>query len=345
MDVITASSITKQFGDLEVLKDFSLRLEEGTSVGVLGVNGSGKTTFLKILLNLEGFNGNGSFIMFGQTFIAGRKHGKLPPDIASKIGYVPQQPSFDEEMEGWENLRFYGKLYHLPESKLNENVGIVLQAVHLERFGDMQVEKYSGGMKKRLAIARALLVQPALLMLDEPTANLDPQSRNDVWDIIERLNKEKGISILIATNDLVEAQRLCDNVYLLQNGECAVEGKPTNLIESLDAKIVELILSREGAKEKEQIMAEIEAIAPESSNRIERYMHVTIFVPRNSTMETELLQLAKNHESWFEMASVRAPTLEDFFLKQVGVSFEKQHDFTYGTLQHVFDRLLRGHDV
>jgi len=340
VDIITASSITKQFGALEVLKDFSMHLEEGTIVGVLGVNGSGKTTFLKILLNLEGFQ-TGTFTMLGHNFAAGRKHGKLSPEIACKMGYVPQQPSFDEQMDGWENLRFYGKLYHLSESKLNENVGNVLQAVHLERFGDMQVDKYSGGMKKRLAMARALLVQPALLMLDEPTANLDPQSRNDVWDIIERLNKEQGMTVLLATNDLAEAQRLCDDVYLLQNGECAVEGKPVDLIDSLNAKVVEFIMTRDGSKEKEQILDELAAIASDASDRIEGYMHVTVFIPRDSTKEEELLQLAKNHETWFETMTVRAPTLEDFFLKRVGVSFEKRSDFTFGTLQRIFDKILK----
>ena len=339
MDVITATSITKRFGELEVLKDFSFHLEESRCAGVLGVNGSGKTTFLKILLNLEGIDA-GSFTIMGQAFEK-RKQGKLPLEISSKIGYVPQQSSFDEEMDGWDNLRLYGRLYHFPDAQLSEQIGNVLQAVHLMRFGDKQVGKYSGGMKKRLAIARALLVKPSLLLLDEPTANLDPQSRNDVWDIIERMNKEQGISVLIATNDLPEAQRLCGEVYLLQNGECAVKGKPTDLIESLDAKVIDLKFSRDGARDMKQIQDQIEAISPDASDRIEGYMHVTLFVPRNSTKDEEIIQITKSHETWFETVTVRSPTLEDFFLKRVGVSFEKRDDFSYGTVQRIFDRILR----
>lgn len=339
MNVITASSITKQFGELVVLKDFSFHLAEGTCAGVLGVNGSGKTTFLKILLNLESVD-VGFFTILGEKF-EHQKHGKLPVEIASKIGYVPQQPSFDEEMDGWDNLRLYGRLFHLPDATLNEQIGIVLKAVQLVRFGDMKVGKYSGGMKKRLAIARALLVKPSILMLDEPTANLDPQSRNAVWDIIERMNKEQGISVLIATNDLFEAQRLCGHVYLLQGGECAAEGKPADLIDSLDAKIIEMTYSRDGIKEMQHIREELETIVSDSSDRIEGYMHVTVFVPRQSTKDEEILQLAKNHETWFETVNVRVPTLEDYFLKRVGVSFEKCDDFRYGTVQRVFDKLLK----
>jgi ABC-type multidrug transport system ATPase subunit len=338
VDVITANSITKRFGELVVLKDFSFHLEAGGCAGVLGINGSGKTTFLKILLNLEGFDA-GSFTLMGKEF-GKMSQGKLPIDIACKIGYVPQQPSFDEEMEGWDNLRLYGRLYHLPDAKLNELIGNVLQAVHLIPFGDMQVGKYSGGMKKRLAIARALLVQPKLLLLDEPTANLDPQSRNDVWDIIERLNKEQGISVFIATNDLAEAQRLCGEVYLLQNGECAVKGKPVDLIESLDAKVIDLRFSRDGARDLKQIHDQIEAISPDASDRIEGYMHVTLFVPRNSTKDEEIIQMTKSHEIWFETVMVRSPTLEDFFLKRVGVSFEKRDDFSFGSVQRIFDKIL-----
>jgi len=339
VDVISSASISKRFGDLVVLKDFSFHLEQGKCAGVLGVNGSGKTTLLKLLLNLDGFEA-GAFTILGREFKAGRKRGKLPDDIAKQVGYVSQQAAFDEEMDGWHNLRFYGRLFHLTDHVLQERIGAVLGLVQLVKFGDMQVANYSGGMKRRLAIARALLVNPSILVLDEPTANLDPISRNQIWDILDTLKKEDGISVLISTNDMTEAQRLCDHVYLLKNGACLVQGSPAALVSSLNASVVELHLSHQGLESKNSIKDAIHAIINEPGSCVEGYMNFKVFIPAGSTADEQLLQYTKSKASWFERIGVRAPTLEDFFLKTAGVSFEYQDTLTYRSITNLFERLL-----
>jgi ABC-2 type transport system ATP-binding protein len=337
--LISVSSLTKRFGDHVVLKDFSLVLDRGKCIGVLGINGSGKTTLLKILLNLVGFDG-GTFEIARQVFVAGRRGGKLPPAVSRLIGYVSQQAAFDEEMTAWQSLQFYGQLFHIPNNLLTERIGSTLSLVQLLKAGDMQVNQLSGGMKRRLAIARALVVKPSMLFLDEPTANLDPISRNQIWDLIDVLKKDQGISVLLSTNDMVEAQRLCDTIYLLKDGACAVHGNPDDLVSSLNVHIVELCFSRAGMEHQVEVKEMIAGSAPDAVFKSEGYMHVRVFIPAASSSDEQLIQQARKTNGWFETISVRKPTLEDFFMKTAGVSFETSDLITYRSLQAMFDRFL-----
>jgi ABC-type multidrug transport system ATPase subunit len=340
-DIISVVSVTKRFGDRVVLKDFSLGLERGKCVGVLGINGAGKTTLLKILLSLEGFDG-GTFAIAGHEFAANRRGGKLPPQVACQIGYVSQQAAFDEEMTAWENLKFYGRLFHVAGSVLNGRIGAVLTLVGLLQAGDMQVSKLSGGMKRRLAIARALVAEPRILLLDEPTANLDPVSRHQIWDLIDVLKAERGISVLLSTNDMAEAQRLCDVVHLLKGGACVVQGNPTNLVSSLNARVVELRYSRAGMDHLNEIKEGIAKIAPDIMFKVDGFMHERIYVSTSTDADERILQQARGMGGWFETISVREPTLEDVFLKVAGVSFEREGAMTFRSVATMFERFLGG---
>lgn len=341
VDIISVTLVTKRFGDRVVLKDFSLGLERGKCVGVLGINGAGKTTLLKILLNLESFDG-GTFTIVGHEFAANRRGGKLPPDVASQIGYVSQQAAFDEEMTAWENLRFYGRLFHVAGSAQNERIGAVLSLVGLLQVGDMQVTQLSGGMRRRLAIARALVTEPLILLLDEPTANLDPISKHQIWDLIDVLKMERGISVLLSTNDMAEAQRLCDTVHLLKGGTCVVQGDPNNLVSSLNAHVVDLHYSRAGMDHLNEIKESIAKIAPDIMFKVDGFMHVRIYVSTLTNADEKILQYARGTGSWFETVTVREPTLEDVFLKVAGVSFEREATMTYKSIATMFERFLGG---
>ncbi|NMC06890.1 MAG: ABC transporter ATP-binding protein [Candidatus Lokiarchaeota archaeon] len=340
-DIISVASITKWFGDRAVLKDVSIDLPRGKCAGVLGINGAGKTTLIKILLNLDGFDG-GSFTIDGHEFVANRRVGKLPARVASQVGYVSQQAAFDEEMTAWENLMFYGRLFHVARRELNERIGSTLSLVGLLHAGEMQVSKLSGGMRRRLAIARALVAEPRILILDEPTSNLDPISRNQIWDLVGVLKAERGISILLSTNDMAEAQRLCDMVYLLKDGACVVHGNPAALVSSLHARIVELHYSRAGMDHLDEIAAGIAQLSGHLTYRVDGFMHARLFVEASSNAEAALFQHAKDHGSWFETVSVRDPTLEDVFLKIAGVSFERQETLTFKSVTTMFERYLGG---
>jgi ABC-2 type transport system ATP-binding protein len=340
-DIISVASVTKRFGDHVVLKDFSLGLERGKCVGILGINGAGKTTLLKILLNLEGFEG-GTFRIANHVFAANRRGGKLPPEVACQIGYVSQQAAFDEEMTAWENMKFYGRLFHVASSALNERIGAVLSLVGLLQAGDMQVSQLSGGMRRRLAIARALVPEPRILLLDEPTANLDPISKHQIWDLIDVLKAERGISVLLSTNDMTEAQRLCDVVHLLKGGTCVVQGNPTDLVSSLNARVVDLHYSRAGIDHLNEIKEGIAKIAPDMLFKVDGFMHVRIYVSNSTDADEKILQHARGMGGWFETISVREPTLEDVFLKVAGVSFEREGTMTFRSLSTMFERFLGG---
>nr|MDO8084556.1 ABC transporter ATP-binding protein [Candidatus Sigynarchaeum springense] len=340
-DIISVASVSKRFGDRVVLKALSLGLERGSCVGVLGINGAGKTTLLKILLNLESFDG-GKFMIAGHEFAAGRRGGKLPPQIACQIGYVAQQVAFDEEMTAWENLKFYGRLFHVDSGVLNERIGSVLSLVGLLQAGDVHITQLSGGMKRRLAIARALIPEPRILLLDEPTSNLDPISRHQIWDLIDVLKAERGISVLLSTNDMAEAQRLCDVVHLLKDGVCIVNGNPGNLVSSLGARIVEMHYTRAGMDHVNEIKEKIDKIAQGTLSKVDGFMHVRVYAAASSNADEALLKYAREKAGWFESVSVREPTLEDVFLKVAGVSFDRDGTMTYRSVVAMFERFLGG---
>ncbi|MEX2727582.1 MAG: ABC transporter ATP-binding protein, partial [Candidatus Sigynarchaeum springense] len=304
-------------------------------------NGAGKTTLLKILLNLEGFDG-GKFTIAGHEFVAGRRSGQLPRDIALQIGYVAQQAAFDEEMTAWENLKFYGQLFHVASGVLNERIGSVLHLVDLLQARDLHVSQLSGGMKRRLAIARALIPQPQILFLDEPTSNLDPISRHQIWDLVDVLKAERGISVLLSTNDMAEAQRLCDAVYLLKDGVCLVHGNPSYLISSLNARIVEMHYSRAGMDHVNEIKETLDKIAQGILFKVDGFMHVRMYTAAASNTDETLLKHAREKSGWFESVSVREPTLEDVFLKLAGVSFGREGTMTYRSVAAMFERFLGG---
>ncbi|MGZ4909064.1 MAG: ATP-binding cassette domain-containing protein, partial [Halobacteriota archaeon] len=197
MKAIETKDLVKRFEDVEAVKRVNLAIEEGELFGLLGPNGAGKTTMISMLCTIQKPS-DGSATIYGHDVV------KEPDTVRRLIGIVFQDPSLDDNLTGRENLDFHARLYKVPRNEIGQRIRDVLELVELSDKADVIVKKYSGGMKRRLEIARGLLHHPRVLFLDEPTLGLDPQTRRHIWDYIEKLNREKRITMILTTHYMDE---------------------------------------------------------------------------------------------------------------------------------------------
>lgn len=213
MDV---SNLKKSFDTIEALKGISLNIPQGECYGLLGPNGAGKTTSISIMSTLTKPNE-------GEVYIAGYDVKKNPLDCKKNIGVVSQEIGLYNELSAYDNLLFLGGMYKVPEQKLTERVNETIELLGLTDRKDDKVKTYSGGMKRRINVASALLHQPKILLMDEPTVGIDPQSRNLIFEVVEKLHNE-GMTIVYTTHYMEEAERLCDRIGIIDNGEIIAQG-------------------------------------------------------------------------------------------------------------------------
>ena len=219
--MIKLENITKKFGDLTAVNDLSFEILRGEVFGLLGKNGAGKTTTIKMLtLQLNPTSGQ---IFFDEKLTVGNEIF-----IKNLIGIVPQHLNFDQDLTVYENLELHARLYHLPKNLRKQKIDELLNFVELEKVKNYFVKSLSGGMKRRLLIIRALIHEPKILFLDEPTVALDPQVRRKIWELIETL-KSQGITIILTTHYIEEAEFLCDRVAILNVGKLVALDKTENL--------------------------------------------------------------------------------------------------------------------
>jgi len=225
---VKASELTRRFGDLTAVNHIDLRVPYGEIFGLLGANGAGKSTLIKMLTTLlPPTSGNaevGGFDIIGS-----------PAQVRGRIGYVPQLLSADGALTGHENLLLSAKLYGLPRAQRSVRIGEALDFMGLADSARKLVKTYSGGMVRRLELAQAMLHRPAILFLDEPTIGLDPMARHSVWDRLRDLRRDYGMTVLITTHDMEEAEALCDELAILHAGRVAVVGKSAALRAGLGA--------------------------------------------------------------------------------------------------------------
>ena len=219
---IKTSELTRQFGDLTAVDHIDLQVAYGEVFGLLGANGAGKSTMIKMLTTLLSAT-SGSAEVGGYDII------KSPEEVRRRIGYVSQLVSADGALTGYENLRLSAKLYGLPKTERNTRMAEALNFMGLGDSAHKLVKTYSGGMIRRLELAQAMLHRPAILFLDEPTIGLDPVARHLVWDRLQDLKRDYGMTVLITTHDMEEAEELCDNLAILHKGKVSVVGKPAEL--------------------------------------------------------------------------------------------------------------------
>jgi len=219
---VETKGITKRFGELTAVDNVDLTIEKGELFGLLGPNGAGKTTLISMLCTiLEPTSGGGK--------VNGFDVAKQADAVRKSIGIVFQDPSLDDELTGWENLDFHAELYGISGAQKKADTENALKLVELWDKKDELVKHYSGGMKRRLEIARGLMHAPAVLFLDEPTLGLDPQTRHHIWDYAKKMNREKKVTIVLTTHYIEEADALCNRVAIIDRGKIVACDAPSKL--------------------------------------------------------------------------------------------------------------------
>ncbi len=238
--MIKFNQVSKSYNDRQALKNVSFQVQKGEFFGLLGPNGAGKTTTLNILSTLIRPD-------HGEVLIDGLSLGENLKDIKHRIGIVPQEIALYEELSAFENLMFWGSLYDMPKAQIKTKALEVLEMVGLlDRRGDL-IKTFSGGMKRRINIASALLHAPKVLLLDEPTAGVDPQSRNHIFELLENLN-QAGITVIYTTHYMEEVERLCDTIGIIDSGQIAAQGSLEELRRVSEAKDIIVLNTEEVTK-------------------------------------------------------------------------------------------------
>lgn len=215
--MIEVQGLSKQFKEVQAVQQVSFNVAAGECFGLLGPNGAGKSTTIKMLITLLAPDS-------GEAKVNGYSLKEEPSRVRESIGYVPQSLSVDGSLTGWENLMIFGKLYGIRSGELKEQVPRVLAMMDLTEAAHRPVAHYSGGMVRRLEIGQSILHHPAVVFLDEPTVGLDPVARNTLWGHIRELRKEFGLTILLTTHYMEEAQELCDRIAIMDKGRIKVMG-------------------------------------------------------------------------------------------------------------------------
>lgn len=218
--------LTHRYGDLTAVDDLGLRVRAGETVGLLGPNGAGKTTVVRVLTTLTP-------VQSGEVTIFGLDSRRATMDIRHNIGYVPQQLSIEAALTGRQNVELFARLYDVPRRQRCARVAEALSAMALAEVADKPAGTYSGGMVRRLELAQALVNRPSLLLLDEPTVGLDPIARESVWTQVRRMQRDFGMTVLLTTHYMEEADVLCDRIAVMHHGRLRVTGTPADLKQEL----------------------------------------------------------------------------------------------------------------
>lgn len=301
-NVLDIQHLKKTYGKKTALVDISFSVKAGTCFGLLGPNGAGKSTTMKILTGIVEPD-------TGTVFVQGIDAKKNPLLVKQKIGYVPQSITLYEDLSAYDNLMFFGQMYGVKGTNLQERITKVLKQTGLLDRAKDKVKEYSGGMKRRINIAAALLHNPQILILDEPTVGIDPQSRNHIFDMIQDL-KEEGVTIVYSTHYMEEVETLCDDIAIIDHGQIITQGNLKELKSEYSTKVIYI--------ETSQI------------EKLDHLLHISNITKKNDgwIIESEhpvtLLQeiLKASVEQGFDILALEMvqPTLESVFLSLTGTN-------------------------
>ncbi|WP_186763296.1 ABC transporter ATP-binding protein [Lentzea tibetensis] len=241
--LVEAKALTKHFGDFEAVRGIDVDVRRGEAFGFLGPNGAGKSSTMRMIACVSGRTG-------GALSVLGMDPDRDGPKIRARIGVVPQLDNLDTELTVRQNLQVYGRYFGLSRAHVREKATELLEFAQLVDRANDEVEPLSGGMKRRLTIARSLINDPELLLLDEPTTGLDPQARHLLWDRLFRL-KQDGVTLIITTHYMDEAEQLCDRLVVMDGGRIAAEGSPKDLINRYSTREVLELRFQPGAQPPE----------------------------------------------------------------------------------------------
>ncbi|MFZ9383269.1 MAG: ABC transporter ATP-binding protein [Ilumatobacteraceae bacterium] len=301
--IVDAQGLTKKFGDFEAVKGIDFSIAPGESFGFLGPNGAGKSSTMRMI-------GCVSPVSTGTLRLFGLDPSTDGRAIRARMGVVPQQDNLDSELTVFDNLVVYGRYFDIPRGECKRRARELLEFVQLSDRASSRVEPLSGGMKRRLTIARSLINQPELLLLDEPTTGLDPQARHILWDRLYRL-KQQGVTLVLTTHYMDEAEQLCDRLVVMDGGLIVAEGSPRELIERHSTReVLELRFAagtnvEQGSRiadlgERQEVLPDRVLVYADDGEAVLHEVHTRGLVP--------------------ESALVRRSTLEDVFLRLTGRS-------------------------
>lgn len=312
MSAIIIKELTKKFGEFTAVDSVSFSVEPGELFGLLGPNGAGKTTIINMLTTLL-------LPTAGDAEIAGYDLRQDPGEVRNNIGIIFQDPSLDIGLTGRENLEFHAMMYNIGSDERKKRIREVLDVVGLADKADILVENYSGGMKRRLEIARGLIHYPKVLFLDEPTLGLDAQTRRSIWDHIRNLNRNYGTSVILTTHYMEEADFLCDRIAIIDHGKIIALDTPSGLKNCLRGDCVSLTIE-----------GRVDLIAAALGEK----EWVKEIVPKGKTLDVILSDYEKNIPDIFQTASnlgieissinFSKPSLEDVFIRLTGSIIREQ---------------------
>jgi lipooligosaccharide transport system ATP-binding protein len=299
--VIRAENLTKLYGDFTAVNNISFEVPRGESFGLLGPNGAGKSTTMKMIAAV-------STRTSGSLEVLGMDPNTEGPAIRSQLGVVPQEDNLDQELRVRENLIAYGRFFGMPRAEASKRADELLELAQLTDRAKSKVEPLSGGMKRRLTIARSLMNDPQMLLLDEPTTGLDPQARHILWDRLFRL-KERGTTLVLTTHYMDEAEQLSDRIIVVDKGEIMAEGSPAQLIRQYSSK--EVLEVRYGSDNNATVAKKIVDVG----ERMEILPDRILIYSDNG--ERDLAEITKRgHHPTTSL--VRRSSLEDVFLRLTG---------------------------
>jgi lipooligosaccharide transport system ATP-binding protein len=300
--LVVAHGLTKRFGSFVAVDHVDFEIQSGEVFGFLGPNGAGKTSTMRMI-------GCVSPISEGELNVLGMNPSADGPAIRARLGVVPQEDNHDTELTVWDNMLIYGRYFDLPRPLIRERAAELLDFVQLSDRRDSKVDPLSGGMKRRLTIARALINQPELVILDEPTTGLDPQARHLVWERLYQL-KRAGVTLVLTTHYMDEAEQLCDRLVIMDGGRIVAEGSPRDLIaQHVTREVVEVRFEADG--DKDTALAKLQPLVERVEPLADR---VILYAEDGDAVATTIT------ESQMPAASVlvRRASLEDVFLILTG---------------------------
>lgn len=304
--IIAIKALTKKFGDLIALEEIDLEVEQGELLGLLGPNGAGKTTLISILSTLLP-------VTSGDAYVCGHDVSREEDAVRRCIGIVFQDPSLDDELTGAENLDFHGRLYGMDSATRRARTDEVLRLVDMEERRDDLVKTYSGGMRRRLELARGLMHKPRVLFLDEPTLGLDPQTRRKIWDYIRNMKESEGMTVILTTHYMDEADQLCSRIAIIDRGKIVAFGSPDGLKEALGGDLLELETPDPDPAFLESLrgLQEVRRLSVQDGKICLTVTHGESFIPR-------VIHTAESCGVKISSVSMRKPNLEDVFIRLTG---------------------------
>ena len=325
MPVIKIENLSKRFGDFTAVNNISLEVGEGTIFGFLGPNGAGKTTTINILCTLLAPTS-------GKISIAGYDCLKEPSEVRKAIGIVFQDTTLDKDLTAYENLMFHAYLYDVKKSEIKKRIDDALHFVGLYERSDDLVKIFSGGMKRRLEVARGMIHRPKVLFLDEPTLGLDPQSRANLWEYIVELPKKHNVTIFMTTHYMEEAE-VCNDIAIIDNGKIIASGTPEELKKTLGGDVI-YIRTSDNARARVEIEKLFNVKVSEENNEL------FLTTLKGDACIPELIKAIGE-----KVLSVRLqrPTLNDVFLKMTGRQIREQNGSSEDTIKEAVRAYRRRH--